>query len=73
MAVPGHDERDHRFAKHFNLPILKVVDGIEVEEKANISKEGKLINSDFLNGLDVKAAIKKVTEKIEEKNRKWYN
>jgi leucyl-tRNA synthetase len=67
MAVPGHDERDHRFAKHFNLPILKVVDGIEVEEKANISKEGKLINSDFLNGLDVKAAIKKATEKIEEK------
>ncbi len=68
MAVPGHDERDHRFAKHFGLPILKVVDGPDVEEESNDAKEGKCINSDFLNGLEVKAAIKKAIEEIEKKN-----
>jgi len=68
MAVPGHDERDHRFAKHFSLPILKVVDGPDVEEQSNDAKEGKCINSDFLNGLEVKAAIKKAIEEIEKKN-----
>ncbi len=68
MAVPGHDERDHRFAKHFGLPILKVVDGPDVEEQSNDAKEGKCINSDFLNGLEVKAAIRKAIEEIEKKN-----
>jgi len=67
MAVPGHDERDHRFAKHFGLPILKVVDGPDVEEQSNDAKEGKCINSDFLNGLEVKAAIRKAIEEIEKK------
>jgi leucyl-tRNA synthetase len=66
MAVPGHDERDHRFAKHFSLPIIKVVEGPDVEEEANEAKEGKCINSDFLNGLEVKEAIKKAIEKIAE-------
>ncbi|HWY39002.1 MAG TPA: class I tRNA ligase family protein [Bacteroidia bacterium] len=68
MAVPGHDERDHRFAKHFGLPILKVVDGPDVEEQSNDAKEGKCINSDLLNGLEVKDAIKKAIEEIEKKN-----
>lgn len=68
MAVPGHDERDHRFAKHFGLPILQVVEGPDVQEQSYDAKEGKCINSDFLNGLDVKAAIKKAIEEIEKRN-----
>jgi leucyl-tRNA synthetase len=68
MAVPGHDERDHRFAKHFDLPILQVVEGKDVQEESYDAKEGKMMNSDFLNGLEVKAAIKKVIEEIEKKN-----
>lgn len=67
MAVPGHDERDHRFAKHFGLPILKVVDGPDVEEQANEAKEGKCINSDFLNGLEVKDAIRRAIDEIEKR------
>jgi len=69
MAVPGHDERDYKFAKHFNLPIKQVVEGGDLSLDAYTAKEGKLINSDFLNGLDVKAAIKKAIEEIE--NRKF--
>lgn len=68
MAVPGHDERDHRFAKHFNLPILQVVEGKDVQEESNDAKEGKMIHSDFLDGLEVKAAIRKAIEEIEKKN-----
>ena len=69
MAVPAHDTRDYEFAKKFNLPIIQVVDGKNVD----LSKEaftdvatGKLINSGFLNGLDVKDAKKKVIEYLEE-------
>ena len=68
MAVPAHDTRDYEFAKKFNLPIIQVVDG----ENADLSKEaftdvatGKLINSDFLNGLEVKEAKKTVIEYLE--------
>ncbi len=57
MAVPGHDERDHRFARHFNLPIVQVVDGPDVQEKAFDSWEGTIINSGFMNGLTVPQAI----------------
>lgn len=67
MAVPGHDERDHRFAKHFGLPILQVVEGKDVQEESYDAKEGKMINSDFLNGLEVKDAIRKAIEEIEKK------
>lgn len=67
MAVPGHDSRDHAFAKHFGLPIVQVVEGGNVEEESVDAKEGKLMNSDFLNGLDVKDAIQKAIEAIEEK------
>jgi len=69
MAVPGHDERDYKFAKHFNLPIKQVIEGGDLSVDAYTAKEGKLINSDFLNGLDVKQAIKKAIEEIE--NRKF--
>ena len=66
MAVAAHDSRDYAFAKQFNLPILPVVEGGEIEKEAYESKTGKIINSDFLDGLDVKDAMKKVIAKIEE-------
>lgn len=68
MAVPGHDSRDYAFAKHFNLPILEVVAGGDLSKESYDAKEGKLINSDFLNGLDVKAALKKAIEEIEKRS-----
>lgn len=67
MAVPGHDSRDYAFAKHFNLPIIEVVSGGDLSQESYDAKEGKLINSDFLNGLDVKDAVKKAITAIEEK------
>jgi len=67
MAVPGHDSRDYAFAKHFDLPIIEVVAGGDLSKESYDAKEGKLINSDFLNGLDVKDAIKKAISVIEEK------
>ncbi|MFD2244779.1 leucine--tRNA ligase [Pontibacter ruber] len=66
MAVPGHDSRDYAFAKHFNLPIRQVVEGGNLEEEAHSAKEGKIINSGFLNGLEVKDAIKAGIAKAEE-------
>lgn len=68
MAVPGHDSRDYAFAKHFDLPILEVVAGGDLSKESYDAKEGKLIHSDFLNGLEVKEAIKKAIEQIEAKN-----
>jgi leucyl-tRNA synthetase len=68
MAVPAHDSRDYSFAKHFGLPILEVVAGGDLEKESYDAKEGALINSDFLNGLDVKAAMKKAIAEIEAKN-----
>lgn len=68
MAVPGHDSRDYAFAKHFNLPILEVVAGGDLSIESYDAKEGKLINSDFLNGLDVKEAIKAAIDAIEKNN-----
>ncbi len=67
MAVPGHDSRDYAFAKHFGLPIIEVVTGGDLSVESYDAKEGKLINSDFLNGLEVKDAIKKTIEEIEKK------
>ena len=66
MAVPGHDSRDYVFAKHFNLPIKEVVAGGNLEVEAYAAKEGKIINSGFLNGLDVKEAISAGIAKAEE-------
>jgi leucyl-tRNA synthetase len=67
MAVPGHDSRDYAFAKHFDLPILEVVAGGDLSKESYDAKEGELIHSDFLNGLDVKAALKKAIEEIEKR------
>ncbi len=68
MAVPAHDSRDYSFAKHFDLPILEVVAGGDLEKESYDAKEGKLINSDFLNGLDVKDAIKNAITEIDKQN-----
>jgi leucyl-tRNA synthetase len=65
MAVPSGDQRDWNFAKHFNLPIPSVIAGSELDKGANESKEGVLENSDFLNGLPVKEAIKRAIAKME--------
>ncbi|HEX3021584.1 MAG TPA: leucine--tRNA ligase [Lachnospiraceae bacterium] len=68
MAVPAHDERDWDFAKKFNLPIIEVVGGGDVMEAAfTDTATGTLVNSDFLNGLEVKDAKKKIIEWLEEK------
>lgn len=68
MAVPAHDERDWEFAKKFNLPIVEVVKGGNVDEAAFTDTEtGILVNSGFLNGLEVKEAKKKILEWLEEK------
>ncbi len=65
MAVPGHDERDWRFAQHYGLPIAEVVQGGDVAREAHTAKAGKLVNSDFLNGLEVSAAIDRAIEELE--------
>ena len=58
MAVPAHDERDYAFAKKFNLPIVEVVAGGDVEREAYTEcQHGKLVNSGFLNGMEVAEAI----------------
>ncbi len=67
MSVPAHDSRDYAFAKHFNIPIREVVSGGNIEIESYDAKEGTIINSGFLNGLDVKQAIKKAISEIEMK------
>ncbi len=64
MAVPAHDSRDYAFAKHFNLPIIPLIEGADVSESSFDAKEGKMINSGFLNGLEVKDAIRCMKEHI---------
>ncbi|MED3662502.1 leucine--tRNA ligase [Ureibacillus terrenus] len=66
MAVPAHDQRDYEFAKKFDLPIIPVVEGGNIEQEA-YTGDGPHINSDFLNGLGKEDAIKKVIEWLEEK------
>ena len=67
MAVPAHDSRDYVFAKTFNLPIVPIIEGCDVSESSFDAKEGKMCNSGFLNGLDVKVAIEKAKDYVEEK------
>ncbi len=69
MAVPAHDSRDYAFARHFNLPIIPLIEGADVSESSFDAKEGKMINSKGpeldLNGLEVKDAIARTKEFIE--------
>jgi leucyl-tRNA synthetase len=70
MAVPAHDARDHAFAKQFGLAIPQVVtapEGHDFDKESYDAKEGQCINSDFLNRLEVKAAIRKAIEEIEKR------
>ena len=68
MAVPAHDDRDWAFAKKFNLPIIEVVAGGDVENAAFTDIEtGTMVNSDFLNGLSVSEAKEKIVEWLSEK------
>ena len=68
MAVPSDDERDHTFAEKFGLEIIPVVDKSAHPNASKFDKVGVMINSEFLNGLEVPAAIKKMQEEIENKN-----
>jgi len=67
MAVPAHDQRDWDFAKAFGLPIIPVIEGGDIEKEAFDSWDAKVINSDFITGLKVPDAIKKVIGEIEKK------
>ena len=67
MAVPAHDDRDYDFAKKFGLEIIPVIEGSDVSEHANTeTATGKMINSGILNGLEVKDAIAKMIDYLEE-------
>ncbi|MDR2118857.1 MAG: leucine--tRNA ligase [Tannerellaceae bacterium] len=77
MAVPGHDSRDYAFARHFDLPIVPLIEGCDVSEESFDAKEGRMMNSPAvgketpgglnLNGLEVKEAIARTKAFIEEK------
>ncbi|WKY46209.1 leucine--tRNA ligase [Eubacteriaceae bacterium ES2] len=66
MAVPGHDSRDWEFAQKFGLPIVEVIKGGDVTEEAYTDTDsGEMVNSGFLNGMQVKDAIAKTIEHLE--------
>ncbi|HQX74454.1 MAG TPA: class I tRNA ligase family protein, partial [Chitinophagaceae bacterium] len=67
MAVPCGDERDHKFARHFNIPITNIIGSYYDGEEANSTKEATLENSGFLNGLVMKDAMEVAIKAIEEK------
>ena len=66
MAVPAHDSRDYAFARHFNLPIIPLIEGCDVSESSFDAKEGVMCNSGFLNGLSVKEAIPAAIDYVEQ-------
>ena len=72
MAVPAHDSRDYAFAKHFNLPIIPLIEGADISEESFDAKEGIVMNSSngefSLNGLTVKEAIEKTKQYVTEQN-----
>ena len=65
MAVPAHDSRDYAFARHFNLPVIPLIEGCDVSESSFDAKEGVMCNSGFLNGLTVKEAIPAAIDYVE--------
>ncbi|GGE32281.1 leucine--tRNA ligase [Sphingobacterium cellulitidis] len=65
MAVPSGDQRDYLFAKHFNLPIVPISDSQDISEAADPNKDGKYINSDFINGMTYQEAVPALIEKLE--------
>lgn len=74
MAVPAHDERDHEFACKYNLPIMPVINdpdnpSWDYLKAALVYKQGKLINSESFNGLDISSAKEKIAAQLEQKNQ----
>ena len=65
MAVPAHDSRDYAFAKHFDLPIVEVVEGGDITVESYDAKSGKMVNSTFLNGMDCMDAKGKMIDHLE--------
>lgn len=65
MAVPSGDQRDYVFAKHFNLPIIPISDSQDISEEADPNKDGKYINSDFINGMTYQDAVPALIERLE--------
>ncbi len=67
MSVPCGDQRDYDFARHFNIPIPNIFEGVDISEEAFSDKDKTIItNSDFLDGLPYKKAVKKAIEALEE-------
>ena len=66
MAVPAHDSRDYAFARHFGLPIIPLIEGCDVSEASFDAKEGVMMNSGFLNGMQVKEAIAAMKQYIKQ-------
>ncbi|MCB4799810.1 leucine--tRNA ligase [Neotamlana laminarinivorans] len=67
MAVPCGDQRDYDFAKHFNIDIINIFDGVDISEEAYASKDNvKIANSDFLNGMNYKKATKHAIYELEQ-------
>lgn len=67
MAVPSGDQRDYLFAKHFNLPIIKILDSQQLEEEADSRKEGMYVNSSLINGLTYEVAVPVLIKELEKK------
>jgi leucyl-tRNA synthetase len=67
MAVPAHDSRDYAFARHFNLPVIPLIQGCDISTESFDAKEGIMENSGFLNGLSVKEAIPLAIEEVEKR------
>ncbi|MGO1243006.1 MAG: leucine--tRNA ligase [Sphingobacterium sp.] len=65
MAVPSGDQRDYVFAKHFGLPIIPISDSQNITEEADPNKEGRYINSDFINGMTYREAVPVLVAKLE--------
>jgi len=67
MAVPSGDQRDWLFAKHFNLPVIQILDAQkDIGHEADATKEGRYVNSDFINGMTYDEAIPALISKLEE-------
>ena len=70
MAVPAHDSRDYAFARKFNLPVIPVIDNgqpIDLSKSSYDAKEGKMINSGLIDGMEVKEAIAFIAEEVEKR------
>lgn len=66
MAVPSGDQRDYLFAKHFNLPVIQILNSQNIANEADPTKEGRYINSGFINGMTYQEAIPALIAKLEE-------